>query len=226
MTITAPEVKTLAAGFGADLCGIAPIDRFDDAPAGFHPADILPAARSVVVVAARFPAGTLQAATNAPYTLVRNRLADKLDVITFALTAALEDRGATAVPIPSTDPYDYWDEAERRGQGVLSLKHAAVRAGLGKMGKNTLLVNDRLGNMLWLGAVILDRDLDADPLAAYDTCPDGCRLCIDNCPGQAIGDGTVVQKKCRPISGRVTPGGGLVYACNLCRKICPNRLGL
>ena len=226
LTMVAAVIAMLAAGFGADLCGIAPLDRFSDAPAGFHPADILPVARSVNVVAARFPAGTLKAATNAPYTLIRNRMADKIDDLTFALAAALEDCGVTAVPIPSTDPYDYWDEAERRGQGVLSLKHAAVRAGLGKMGKNTLLVNDRFGNMLWLGAVIVDRELDADPLATYDTCPDGCRLCVENCPGQAIADGTVIQKNCRPISGRVTPGGGLVYACNLCRKICPNCLGL
>lgn len=225
MLTTAAAIKTYAAGLGADLCGIAGVDRFADAPPGFHPNDVSRDARSVIVVAARFPAGTLKA-SQASYTFVRNRLAEKVDALTFALTVALEDSGAVAVPIPSSEPYEYWDDAERRGVGILSLKHAAVRAGLGVMGKNTLLVNDRLGNMLWLGALLVDRALPADPLATYRSCPDGCRLCLDNCPAQALDGVTLVQKKCRPVCGQYSPGGGVVYACNLCRKICPSHLGL
>lgn len=38
------EVKQLAYELGADLCGIASIDRFDDAPKGYHPLDVLPPA--------------------------------------------------------------------------------------------------------------------------------------------------------------------------------------
>ncbi|HWQ62756.1 MAG TPA: epoxyqueuosine reductase [Negativicutes bacterium] len=225
MRITAAEIKDLAAGLGADLCGIGDVDRFAGAPPGFHPADIHRDAKSVIVVAARFPAGTLAASSQAPYTFVRNRLMEKVDAITFALTTALEEKGATAVPIPSSEPYEYWDEAERRGMGILSLKHAAVRAGLGVMGKNTLLLNNRFGNMVWLGAVLVDRALDADPLASYQPCPPSCRLCLDSCPAQALDGVTLVQKKCRPICGKSSPGGGVVYACNLCRKICPNHLG-
>jgi epoxyqueuosine reductase QueG len=226
MTITAAAVKDLAAGLGADLCGIAGVDRFADAPPGFRPVDIHPDARAVIVVAARFPAGTLTAATQVPYTFVRNKMVGKLDNITFALAGSLEKRGALTVPIPSSDPYDYWDEAQTRGMGILSLKHAAVRAGLGVMGKNTLLVNDRLGNMLWLGAVLVGAPLDADPLAGYRPCPDSCRLCLDNCPAQALDGLTIVQKKCRAVSNRTTPGGGWVLACNKCRAICPSKFGI
>lgn len=224
--VGAEEIKRLAVGLGADLCGIAPVERFADAPAGFHPTDVLKGAGSVVVVARRFPASTLAAATNAPYTLVRNQMVAKVDELTCTLAAALEERGLTAVPIPSSDPYDSWNAAERRGQGILSLKHAAVRAGLGKMGKNTLLVNGRLGNMLWLGAVLVDAGLAGDEPAAYEVCPPDCRICIDSCPGQAIDGVTVVQKLCRPHSGRSSEGGGMLYACNLCRKLCPNCKGL
>lgn len=224
--VTAEEIKRLAGGQGADLCGIAPVARFAGAPAGFHPTDVLNGAKAVVVVAVRFPASTLTAATNAPYTMVRNRLVEKVDDLTFALAAALEERGLAAVPIPSSDPYDYWDVAQRRGQGILSLKHAAVRAGLGRMGKNTLLVNERFGNMLWLGAVLVDVELTGDELAAYEVCPPDCRLCIDSCPGQALDGVTVVQQRCRPHCGRSSEGGGMLYACNLCRKLCPNCKGL
>ncbi len=225
MKITAAEIKDLAAGQGADLCGIAGVDRFAGAPPGFHPVDIHKDAKAVIVVAARFPVSTLKAC-QASYTFVRHRMVEKLDSITFALAAALEDRGAAAVPIPSSEPYEYWDQAETRGMAILSLKHAAVRAGLGVMGKNTLLVNDRFGNMVWLGAVLVDRDLPADPLATYQPCPPDCRLCLASCPAQALDGVTLVQKKCRPVSGKSTPGGGWVLACNTCRKICPNHLGL
>jgi len=209
MKITAAAIKDLAAGLGADLCGIAGVDRFAGASPGFHPHDIHRDARAVIVVAARFPASTLKA-SQASYTFVRHRLVDKVDAITFALATALEDSGAAAVPIPSSEPYEYWDETERRGMGILSLKHAAVRAGLGVMGKNTLLVNDRFGNMIWLGAVLVYRHLDADPLAGYSPCPPACRLCLDNCPAQALDGVTLVQKKCRPVSGKATPGGGWI----------------
>ena len=48
------EVRTLARGQGAHLVGVASIDRFDGAPKGHHPTDLLPGARSVVVIAHRF----------------------------------------------------------------------------------------------------------------------------------------------------------------------------
>jgi hypothetical protein len=42
MIITSAEIKELARRNGADLCGIAPVERFEHAPAGFHPSDIYP----------------------------------------------------------------------------------------------------------------------------------------------------------------------------------------
>ena len=38
--LTAEKIKSLALGFGADQCGIADPERFDGAPAGFHPRDV------------------------------------------------------------------------------------------------------------------------------------------------------------------------------------------
>jgi epoxyqueuosine reductase len=226
VTLQATAVKEKAFGLGADLCGIAPVGRFASAPAGFHPQDVLSDCRSVVVVAARFPLSTLQARTNAPYTAVRNRMVDKLDGISFELAAALEAEGAVAVPIPSAEPYDYWDPERRHGRGILSLKHAAVLAGLGKMGKNTLLVNERFGNMLWLGAVLVSAELEPDPLASYEGCLPKCTICLDVCPQHALDGVTIDQKRCRTRSISSTDGGGWVLACNLCRKACPRHAGI
>ena len=105
--------------------------------------------------------------------------------------------------------------------GILSLKHAAVLAGLGKMGKNTLLVNERFGNMLWLGAVLVSAELEPDPLAGYEGCHQKCTICLDVCPQHALDGVTIDQKRCRTRSISSTDGGGWVLACNLCRKACP-----
>jgi len=225
-TITAEELRSQAKHLGADLCGIAAVECFSGAPAGFHPCDVLPGCKSVIVMAVRFPASTMDGSSQAAYTFVRNRLADRMDAITFQIALELEDGGNCAIAIPSSEPYEYWDDGRRHGQGILSLKHAAVLAGLGRMGKNTLLVNQLYGNMLWLGAVISDVDLESDKLADYEACLSDCRLCLDVCPTKALDGLTIEQRKCREICAKCTEGGGGVYTCNLCRKVCPNRQGI
>lgn len=224
--ICAEGIKNQARILGAELCGIAPVDRFTDAPRGFHPTDVIAACKSVIVLAVQFPSSTLTCSSQAAYTFVRNRLAEKMDSITFAISSELEKLGSCAVPIPSSDPYDYWDESRRHGQGIISLKHAAVRAGLGRMGKNTLLINAEYGNMLWLGAILVDKELDADPATSEQACIPVCRICLDACPVAALNGTTIDQSKCRSFSAKCTPGGGGVYACNRCRKVCPHCTGI
>lgn len=224
--VTAAKIKSRTRTLGADLCGIAPVERFVDAPSGFHPTDVAGECKSVISLAVHFPISVLSSPSQAAYTFVRNKLMDKMDSLTCQLAAELESSGGCAVPIPSSDPYDYWDDSRRHGQGILSLKHAAVRAGLGHMGKNTLLVNDKFGNMLWLGAVLLNQELEPDPLAGYRTCEPECRICLDSCPVNALDGTTIEQRKCRSVSAKCTEGGGGVYACNLCRKLCPNHKGI
>lgn len=226
-TVDTIALKQRAAELGADLCGIAPVDRFAHAPAGFHPTDILPGCQSVISLATQFPGSTLTLGkSQAAYTFVRHRVMEKMDRLTFLLSQELETAGHAAIPIPSSDPYESWDAERRHGQGILSLKHAAVLAGLGKMGKNTLLVNRRFGNLLWLGAVLIDAPLAADPVADYSPCPDSCRICLNVCPAQALDGISIEQKKCREVSGKISDGGGYVLACNLCRKTCPNLQGV
>lgn len=220
--ICAAEVKHRAKQYGADLCGIASIDRFSESPAETHPAHVLAGCQSVIVIAVQFPASVLASPSPAAYTFVRNRLVDKTDSITFQLALEFERQNSRAIPVPSSDPYDYFDEKRRHGQGIISLKHAAVRAGLGQMGKNTLLVNPQFGNMLWLGGVLVDAKLEADPIDETQFCPPDCRLCLDACPAQALNGTTIDQKKCRSVSASYTEGGGGVYTCKLCRTLCPN----
>ena len=224
--ISSRTIKKRAIQCGADICGVAPVARFVDAPKGFHPCDIYPDCRSVVVFASHFPLSTLQAKTNAPYTLVRNKMVDKLDWISFHVSGELETEGVVSVPIPSAEPYEYWDAGRNHGRGILSLKHAGVLAGLGVFGKNTLLINEKFGNMIWLGAILMSIDLEPDPIASYEGCISGCTVCIDSCPQHALDGITIDQKLCRERSNSCTDGGGWVLSCNICRKVCPYHKGL
>ncbi|MDT8899985.1 hypothetical protein [Anaeroselena agilis] len=225
-TISADEVKRRAAALGADLCGIAPVDRFVDAPAGFHPTAVLGGCRSVIVIAQQFPASVFASPSAAAYTFAMFKAADQVDTAAFRIASELDRLGSRAIAVPSREPYEYWDEGRRHGQGILSLKHAAVRAGLGRMGKNTLLVNDKFGNLLCLGAVLVDRELAADRPAEYLTCEPDCRICLDACPAKALDGASIEQRKCRSVCGRYSEGGGFIYACNLCRRSCPHHRGL
>ena len=224
--ISSRTIKKRAIQYGADICGVALVARFVDAPKGFHPCDIYPDCRSVVVFASHFPLSTLQAKTNAPYTLVRNKMVDKLDWISFHVSGELETEGVVSVPIPSAEPYEYWDAGRNHGRGILSLKHAGVLAGLGVFGKNTLLINEKFGNMIWLGAILVSIDLEPDPIASYEGCISGCTVCIDSCPQHALDGITIDQKLCRERSNSCTDGGGWVLSCNICRKVCPYHKGL
>jgi epoxyqueuosine reductase len=211
---------------GADICGIAAVARFTDAPKGFHPCDIYPDCKSVIVFGAHFSLSTLQARTNSPYTFVRNMMVESVDQISFQLSRELEREGMVAIPIPSSEPYDYWNPDQRQGRGILSLKHAGVLAGLGVLGKNTLLLNETYGNMTWLGAILVDAELESDSMVSYEGCPSGCTVCLDACPQEALDGITINQKRCRERSQSSTDGGGWVLSCNICRKICPNHKGI
>lgn len=214
------SVKEIVYGLGADVCGIADITRFEKAPEGFHPENILANARSVIVIGKQFPKGTFISNSTVPYTLVRNQLIQFLDNVSLNLSYLLEENGYIAVPVPSSEPYEYWDEERRHGRGILSLKHSAQLAGIGSIGKNTLLVNEKFGNRLWLGAVITNLDLIPDPLS-NKICPENCNVCIDACPQSALNGITIDQKRCREVSFTSTEGGGILIACNICRVECP-----
>lgn len=217
-----PDVlKELARNLGADVCGVAAANRFTDAPAGFHPTDIMPEAKSVVVFGIQSSKSLFEAKSNVPYTLVRNKLAERLDNIALELMRSMEESGSKAIPIPSIEPYEYWDSGRRHGRGILSLKHAAQLAGLGRLGKNTLLIHPKFGNRLWLGALLTSSEIAPDPTSSFAGCKTSCSICLEACPQQALDGVTVDQQRCREVVYTSTEGGGGIYACNICRKMCP-----
>jgi epoxyqueuosine reductase len=224
--IDSNEIKSIAARLGAHLCGIAPAERFSGAPEGFRPTDIYSDCESVIVFARRLPSHILYAVNPVPYTRVNNLMAEECDRLALELSLRLDDAGVGAVAIPSDDPYEYWEPDNRYGRGILSMRHAGHLAGLGALGRNTLLVNRDLGNMIQLGAVLVDIRIEGDPVQDFDPCPPGCSLCIDACPQHALDGTTVDQKTCREISCFINERGFVIKRCNICRSKCPNSLGI
>jgi epoxyqueuosine reductase len=218
-------VKQIFLELGADICGIAPAGRFGDAPEGFRPKDIYKECESVVVFAKRLPRGPLFASSCVPYTHQNDILLEKLDDIGYRASLELERLGANAVGVPSDDPSEYWEPERQYARGVLSLRHAAHLAGLGVLGRNTLLKSERFGNMVLLGAVLVDVELEGDPVLSHEACPPDCSICLDVCPQGALDGATVDQMLCRPLSNFTNPRGFKLYGCWECRRACPDALG-
>ena len=225
MNMSSADVKKIAFELGVDLCGIAPVERFEDAPDGFHPRDVLPECQSVIVLACQFLKGTLFAKSTIPYTNVRNELSRKMDRLAIDLSYQLEAKSVLAIPINSIGPTE-WDARTNKSRGIISLKHAAELAGLGKIGKNTLLINEQYGNMIWLSAVLVSVALEPDSLAQHDGCTRDCHVCLDSCPIQALDGVSINQKACWEYAFGKHNGGEWRIKCFSCRKVCPHCLGI
>lgn len=224
--ITADEVKDIAIEQGADRCGIAHVNRFEGAPNGFRPRDIYGACKSVVVFLKRMPSAAINAERNpVVYTHTANQLYSALDTIGLNLCYQLEKKGIKSVPVPTDVPYLHWEPDRMHGMGILSMRHAARQAGLGILGRNTLLINRELGNLVYIGAILTNSALKSDPIVDDFDCPPDCRLCIDACPVQALDGVTVNQKLCREHSTLEHPRGWDIYWCSKCRMVCPLRMG-
>lgn len=221
MNINSEEIKKAAYELGADLCGVASIERFKEAPKGFHPCDILQECKSVIVIACKFPGNSF--CDSETYTITRNQMAEKLDEIALILSEKFISKGITAVFKKSMGPCR-WDE-NNRYRDTMSLKHAGMLAGMGKIGKNTLLVNNIFGNMIWLSAVLISQGLEADPIADYEVCYSECKVCLESCPVKAI-DGELKDQLLCYNNAYTYINEEEHILCWKCREVCPNCFGI
>jgi epoxyqueuosine reductase len=224
--ISKEKIKEIVLSKGVDLFGVASVERFENAPKGFHPKDIYAKAKTVIVFAIKLPTETLYADNPVPFTHMNHLAIQKMDLITYDVSAELDKNGLKNILIPTDDPYLYWDNDKQEGRAILSLRHAGYLAGLGRLGRNNLLMNKDYGNMIQIGALLTNEKFESDPLADYEVCPPNCRICLDICPQRALTGDTVIQKNCRPISNYKTEKGYTIKKCFECRKRCPRVSGI
>lgn len=193
------NIQMLLENRGVPIHGVADAERLNrTAPEGFRPEEVLPGARSVVILAKPLPLSVFQTPRNngfySFYTSAFHTYYQATNEAANSACLMLETAGHAALPIPSYGPLKFHNGEPR---GLISLKHAAVAAGLGKMGKNTLLIHPEKGNILRLGGLITTMAWPATGPGEFPKlCPDNCHKCRDACPVGALSEKGIDKMQC------------------------------
>jgi epoxyqueuosine reductase len=164
-----------------DLLGVADMRQGEKALAGLpeNIRDSLPLAVVIALRVSRAVLSTLEDGPNLIYFHHYRQINAQLDRAATLISAEIERRGCSALPIAASQIVD-WE----RMAGQVSHKAIARLAGLGWQGRNNLLVTPQLGSQVRLATVLTDFPLAPDrPLEA--DCG-SCRRCIVVCPAKAI----------------------------------------
>jgi len=106
----------------------------------------------------------------------------------------------------------------------------ASRAGIGWIGKNSLILREGMGSWMFLGTILTTAQLKPD-VPVDDRCG-SCNLCIDACPTHAIVEPCVVDSR-RCISYHTIENKGAIsndlqkafdnwiFGCDICQEVCP-----
>ena len=129
---------------------------------------------------------------------------------------------------------DRWSEARTRAfvdTAPVHERELALAAGLGWIGKHTLLIHPRAGSWMLLGGVLTTLDLEPNEREELDHCGT-CTRCIDACPTQAITPYSVDATRCisyltierrEPIDTSLERGmGAWIFGCDVCQEVCPH----
>ena len=239
--MTSQRVKELAHEAGFDLAGIASVEPFaregralaeridaglfsglpwftrQRAEVASDPRSLLPNARSIIALGISYDTGAGPIATVARYAWGK----DYHEVIRSRL-ATLRQRLASEL--------GEFDSRTFVDTGRIVDRAAAVRAGLGWYGKNTNLLNTKLGSWLFLAELVTTLDLEPDQ-PVLQNCGQ-CHACLDVCPtGAIVAPYVVDNNRCisfltielrGPIPLELRPKmGGWIFGCDLCQDVCP-----
>ncbi len=185
------------------------------------PQQVLPGARSVVMVAKSYAGDTPpQGATAPPYQIARYAWGEDYHEVLLPrvreLEQVLEQLGGRQRGYVDTGP-------------VLERDFAAL-AGLGWQGKSTMLISQDLGAFFFLGSILTTLELPADE-PAKDRCG-RCVRCITVCPTQAITAARELDaRRCVSyltieLKGSIPEElrplmGDRIYGCDDCAAVCP-----
>lgn len=230
--LSSAEIKRAALTVGFDACGVAPAGALTDEEyplrqwlaKGWHggldymernvdkrmdPRQLLPGARSVICCVSAYPPPETAGGV-AAYARTREYHKVVKDML-FALRERLGIEGKCCCDtVPISD------------------KHWAARAGLGWIGRHTLLVTEQWGSWVNLGEIVTTEECDTYDTPLPSGCTD-CNLCVEACPNHAIGDKMIDVRRCtayytthhqRELPPEVD-AHGYTQGCDICQLACP-----
>ena len=172
------ELKARLIKEGAALVGFANIS--------FLPADIRGSMPSAISIAATLAPSIINDISNGPtisYYQEYNRANEFLTELCETAVEFLTSRGNKAIAIKPTIPKEEMDYETLATQ--LPNKTIATRAGIGWIGKSSLLITKEYGPAIRLASVLTDAKLETETPINDSRCGD-CMKCVENCPAKAI----------------------------------------
>ncbi|OGX05682.1 MAG: tRNA epoxyqueuosine(34) reductase QueG [Omnitrophica WOR_2 bacterium GWA2_47_8] len=106
----------------------------------------------------------------------------------------------------------------------------ALKAGIGFLGKNSMVIKPGLGSYFFIGIILTTTSLEEDRPLSWNC--GQCRLCLDACPTNALGEGfafnatkcisyMTIEKK-TPLTGEeLKQTNGWIFGCDICQEVCP-----
>lgn len=139
-----------------------------------------------------------------------------LDQTALKISLAIQDKGYNALPIPASQIVD-WEKQTAH----LSHKMIALRAGIGWIGRNNLLVHPEAGSKIRIATVLTNMPLQTDKPLEIGC--GSCKSCIAICPVAAISEShkewnkAACLAKLKYFAKEHNVGQ---YICGLCVKVC------
>lgn len=231
--LTSEQVKKAARHLGADLVGIASLDRFDGAPKQQDPRYIFPDAKALIALAFRIPRGYYRGIEEGTYFQAYTALGYGgmnlvyMPIVLRELCCYIEDQGYEAAPIPnmyggSSIPFALQRFDPTRSRPVspekphpdilVDFRIAAFAAGLGEIGYSKVFLTPEFGPRQRFVLLLTDAPLEPDPLFEGQLC-DGCQRCVAECSMKAI---SATETESIVVAGRKLEWGKLdVIKCSI-----------
>jgi len=187
------EVKKLAKKLGAEIVGVASVERFKNAPLMHSPQGLLPTAKSVVVVGVIWLDASIELTEKEisehfynPYDICESQtnMNGRLNSIVFNLSKLLEKEGYRSLPLPVTLYWRWRPYKTMKDPFAPPLVHryAAVAAGLGEIGWHESFISPEYGPRQRLNSLITEAPLRPDPIYEGPPLCDRCMECVKACP--------------------------------------------
>lgn len=186
------------------------------------PTILVPGAKSIISVLLYYNPGNPNVSVNPPKISRYALSIDYHQIIKQMLWEMLNMMAKEITPIKGRAFVDSAPVLEREW---------ALKAGLGWIGKNGLLINPKLGTYTFIGELVVDLEIETSTNRIPDRCGN-CTRCIDACPTGAIVAPRVIdarkcisyltiEKKSPLTEGEKLSINSWCFGCDICQEVCP-----